>query len=200
VRRLKTHIAPRAISLLKEWYYRTREANAKSCYPPITTTWQKRGLAWQQVGVGFEQSRCTSPKQMHDWEEAGHQFLRIADNYQLLIIGYVVMDYDIRTLAEAERIGYQQCSAKIHTGLSDYEANCMEAGLLSMHEMLRSPYLASVKSIAEYLRVSPRTIRRWALFHGLPVVRIGQGTVMARRDDLDAWYRKNIAESNNSVD
>jgi tetratricopeptide (TPR) repeat protein len=49
--------------------------------------------------------------------------------------------------------------------------------------------LDSWKSIAEYLRRSPRTVQRWHAEYGLPVHRFGgtRGPVFSYREELDSW-------------
>lgn len=49
--------------------------------------------------------------------------------------------------------------------------------------------LDSWKSIAEYLKRSPRTVQRWHADLGLPIRRFGagKGPVYANSDELDAW-------------
>ncbi len=49
--------------------------------------------------------------------------------------------------------------------------------------------LDSWKSIAEYLRRSPRTVQRWHADYGLPVHHFGgsKGPVFSYSDELDAW-------------
>lgn len=54
---------------------------------------------------------------------------------------------------------------------------------------LNENYVKGWKAIANYLGVSERTAMRWAEQHALPVCRDahGQGSVLARRSELDAW-------------
>lgn len=56
--------------------------------------------------------------------------------------------------------------------------------------------LDSWKSIAEYLRRSPRTVQRWHADFGLPVHRFGggKGPVFTYSDELDAWLSGLAAE------
>jgi tetratricopeptide (TPR) repeat protein len=56
--------------------------------------------------------------------------------------------------------------------------------------------LDSWKSIAEYLRRSPRTVQRWHAEFGLPIHRFGgaKGPVFTYSDELDAWLSGSAAE------
>lgn len=49
------------------------------------------------------------------------------------------------------------------------------------------PYLSQA-DVAEYLRVNPRTIRRWMQDKGMPCHRIGD-LVRFRRAEVDAWVQ-----------
>jgi len=49
--------------------------------------------------------------------------------------------------------------------------------------------LDSWKEIAAYLRKGLRTVQRWERTEGLPVRRLGQGSVFAYKSELDAWWR-----------
>ena len=49
--------------------------------------------------------------------------------------------------------------------------------------------LDSWKEIASYLRKGLRTVQRWERTEGLPVRRLGQGSVFAYKSELDAWWR-----------
>jgi hypothetical protein len=49
--------------------------------------------------------------------------------------------------------------------------------------------LDSWKEIAAYLRKGLRTVQRWERTEGLPVRRLGQGSVFAYNSELDAWWR-----------
>jgi Tol biopolymer transport system component len=49
--------------------------------------------------------------------------------------------------------------------------------------------LDSWKEIAAYLRKGLRTVQRWEQTEGLPVRRLGQGSVFAYKTELDAWWR-----------
>ena len=55
--------------------------------------------------------------------------------------------------------------------------------------------LDSWKSIANYLRRSPRTVQRWYAEFGLPVRHIGglSSSVFAFSDELDQWLRNQRA-------
>lgn len=187
-----SHFSARAISLLKEWYFRTREANAKSCYPPISTTWERRGLAWQQIGVGFDQSRCTAPRRDSAWEEAGHQFLKIVPDVQPMLIAYVCYDWTLGEIADESGKGVMRCRGMIYAGLMEYETLCRDAGVLSMRDMMRSQYIVGLKAIADHLGVSTKTIRRWVASSGFPLRRIPGGGVIARRDEIGRWYRGEV--------
>jgi excisionase family DNA binding protein len=46
----------------------------------------------------------------------------------------------------------------------------------------------SQADVADYLKVSPRTIRRWSQTLGLPSHKIGD-IVRFRRDEVDAWVQ-----------
>src|SRR5262245_28249614 len=64
---------------------------------------------------------------------------------------------------------------------------------------LRSPAgrLDSWKEIAEYLKRSDRTVRRWEAEEGLPVHRHhhrSSGSVHAFKSDLDAWFAGRLTE------
>jgi hypothetical protein len=52
-----------------------------------------------------------------------------------------------------------------------------------------SDRLDSWKEIAAYLRKGLRTVQRWERTDGLPVRRLGQGSVFAYKSELDAWWR-----------
>jgi len=56
--------------------------------------------------------------------------------------------------------------------------------------------LDSWKSIAEYLKRSPRTVQRWHSNFGLPVHRLGggKGPIFSYSDELDAWLSRLSAE------
>lgn len=59
-------------------------------------------------------------------------------------------------------------------------------------------WLTGWKEIAARLRVSVRTVRRWELAHGLPVVRPGGrlgGLVLVDPDELNAWVRRNTVRT-----
>src|SRR5437762_6833827 len=49
--------------------------------------------------------------------------------------------------------------------------------------------LDSWKEIAAYLRKGVRTVQRWERTDGLPVRRLGQGSVFAYKTELDAWWK-----------
>lgn len=180
-------ISDRAVSLLREWYYRTAEANFRSCYPSIAVRWEKRGLAWESVGVGFELSRCTSPRQTPDWEEAGHQFRKLPEIQQALIIGSLLHRWTVTELRDACRLAKVEVRGLIRVGLRKYESMLADVGLIGGDGVMRT-YLSGAKEIGQYLGVSARTVRRLALDADLPVVRINNGSVMANMDDLDEWF------------
>ena len=52
--------------------------------------------------------------------------------------------------------------------------------------------LDSWKEIAAYLRKGLRTVQRWERTEGLPVRRLGQGSVFAYKSELDAWWRAHM--------
>jgi hypothetical protein len=181
-------ISSKAIGLLKEWYFRTREANFKSCYPHIAVRWEKCGLAWQEVGVGFELSRCTSPRELRDWEEAGHQFCKLPELQQALIVGNRFHGWTVTELREACRMARVEIEGLIRCGLRKYEGMCLDVGLIEEDDTLQR-YLSGNKQIGRYLGgVSEKTVRRLVLDAGLPVIRVGDGSVMASKDDLDEWF------------
>src|SRR5215475_1083356 len=49
--------------------------------------------------------------------------------------------------------------------------------------------LDSWKEIAAYLRKGLRTVQRWERTDGLPVRRLGQGSVFAYKSELDGWWQ-----------
>ena len=45
----------------------------------------------------------------------------------------------------------------------------------------------TLRGAAEYLRLSPNTIRTWISTRGLPAVKLSGTVVRIRRDELDRW-------------
>lgn len=177
----------RAMDLLREWYFRTREANFRSCYPQIAVRWEKCGLAWQSVGVGFELSRCTSPRELHAWEEAGHQFCKIPEIQQALIVGNNFHGWTVTQLRHAAKISRPKCLALMRVGLRRYYELCLDAGIIDSEDVMQN-YLSGLKQIAQYFGVSPKTIRRWVVDAGLPVRRVDGGSVLASKEEMDDWF------------
>ena len=185
---MENRISSRAVSLLKEWYFRTREANCKTCYPPISTTWAKRGLAWEQVGVGFDQSRGTSPRELEDWQEAGHQFCKLHEDIQCMIVAHLLLDMPITEIAKNVRVGQRECKRSILAGMLLYESLCIDAGLIDVGDILRHRYLSGLKAIAQYLGINTRTARRWAENSGLPVRKVRGGSILGSTREIDEWF------------
>lgn len=125
-------ISPRCVHLLRSWFFRTREATFKSCYPPITTTWVKKGLAWQQIGVGFDQSRCTSPRELTDRDEAGHQFGKLDPECQGVMVAYWCHEWPIPKIGKALGISTRGARSVVWECSSDYERLCVNAGLIDV--------------------------------------------------------------------
>jgi hypothetical protein len=187
-------INPHALILLKEWYWWTREANCKSNYPPITHMWEKRGLAWVEVGVGFDLSRGTKPRDVTRWEEAGHQFCRLDKMTQDIIIGLMFEDIGITKLSYKYRISRLRVKAIIHSGLKEYDGYCLDVGLVEPMDHNRR-YLSGAKEIGTYLGgVSTKTVQRWINERNLPVKRVSTGSILADTHDLDTWFRQQIAK------
>lgn len=187
---MECRINSRAMTLLREWYFRTREVNFKSCYPSIAARWERCGLAWQQVGVGFELSRCTSPRELQAWEEAGHQFLKLEELQQALILGNRFHGWTVTELATAAGLARYVAQGHIRVGLRRYESLCMDCGLIDEEGEL-AHYLSGMKQIGSYLGVSAKTVRRWVLDAELPVKRVDGGSILAHKDDLDLWFMQN---------
>lgn len=186
-----------AIILLKEWYYWTREATCKSNYPPVSYVWEKCGLAYQQK-AGFDLSRGTTPIRTRKWEEAGHQFCKLDELSQNLILGYFFHDQDMHDLEKRFNLGgYRRTEAILTSGLREYEGLCFEAGIIEEGGEMRPTYLVGWDAIARHLgNVSSRTVVRWFKDSRprMPVHRVTpNGTVMARVVDLDDWWRKKTA-------
>lgn len=181
-------MTPRAKTLLKQWYLMTREANFKTCYPAIATRWERCGLAWQQVGVGFELSRATSPKEMRDWEEAGHQFNKLPELQQALLIGHHVHGWTISDLARAAELPRYVVRGHVRVGGRLYQHLCSEAGLIDDEGDQMGAYLSGMKAIANYFGVHPRTVRRWVLIDHLPVKKLESGAIVCNKDELDLWW------------
>jgi tetratricopeptide (TPR) repeat protein len=77
------------------------------------------------------------------------------------------------------------------------------AGKASAH--VAKARLDSWKSIAEYLKRSPRTVQRWHAEFGLPVHHFGggKGPVFSYSDELDAWlsgFVEEAGEDNSAAD
>jgi excisionase family DNA binding protein len=193
-------INPAAISLLREWYFRTREANCRSCYPPVAVRWEKVGTAWSNVGVGFELSRSTSPKELRDWEEAGHQFCKLETLVQSLIIGYKFHGFTLHQLHLASGKSSRECRRMIVAGLLKYERLCLQAGLIDEEDEDMQQYFAGRKQIADYLGVSPKTVKRWSIDAGLPVRKVSGGSLLANRKDLDRWFEQRCSLDHDDED
>jgi excisionase family DNA binding protein len=180
-------MSSKALGLLREWYYRTREANFKSCYPGIAVRWEKCGLAWEEVGVGFELSRCTSPRELHAWEEAGHQFCKLDELQQALIVGNLFHGWTVTELVRASRINRHECNALIRDGLRFYQNLCLDAGIIDAEDEMPE-YLHGMKSIANYLGIPVDTCERWRDKCGLPAYSSPGTGVLAKKEDLDRWF------------
>jgi hypothetical protein len=189
---MTSRINSRAFTLLREWYFRTREANFKSCYPAISVRWEKCGLAWQSVGIGFELSRCTLPKELMGWEEAGHQFCKLDELQQALIIGRLFHRWGVTELAAAAKIPKYIAHGYIRVGLRRYEDMCLDAGIIEPEDDDLAAYLSGAKQIGAYLGVSAKTVRRWALEAGLPVKKVFGGGVLAHKDEIDLWFMESV--------
>ena len=48
----------------------------------------------------------------------------------------------------------------------------------------------TLRGAAQYLRLSPNTIRAWIRTRGLPAVKLSGTVIRIRRDKLDAWVEQ----------
>lgn len=190
-------ISPKAIILLRQWYFWTREANCKSNYPPVTNLWEKHGLAYELVGVGFDLSCGTKPINVRKWEEAGYQFNKLDDAAKQMILGHVCHEIDIPELSVIFGVGKKKIAAKVLSGLREYESNCFMAGLIKETDEMKKTYLVGAKEISDYLGISKRSVLRFSRMekNPLPVVQVVKhGGLISKRTMLDEWL-KNYSES-----
>jgi excisionase family DNA binding protein len=58
--------------------------------------------------------------------------------------------------------------------------------------------LLTLKEVAEYLRVSPYTVKFYIRRKGLPVFRVGKQTLRFSKDEIDKWLRNTRYEDSMS--
>lgn len=182
------------IILLKEWYCWTREATCRSHYPSVSYVWQKCGLAYQK-SAGFDLSRGTRPVGTRKWEEAGHQFCKLDELAQNMILGYLFHDQGVHDLDKKFHLGgYSRTQAILLSGFREYEGLCLQAGIIEEGCEMRPTYLVGWDAIGRHLgNVSAKTAQRWfrESKRKMPVRQVVEnGTVISRISDLDEWYKK----------
>ncbi len=56
----------------------------------------------------------------------------------------------------------------------------------------------SVEEVTRILKISRATVQRWCYHGELPAAKIGK-SYRVRRDDLDEWYERKLAERGSAI-